>query len=98
MDIKRRNWICSPGITGRSTLYLEPGNYYVSCHVTMQEGTAHCRVGMESFIEVTEEKSFLSAPNSDFELLFNDSGYHTVGEIKSGENRIRLNLKIDQRK
>lgn len=80
----------SQGMTGQSTMYMEPGTYYVSCHVPMQEGTAHWRVGMEGFMTVTEEESGLSRPESDFEVRVDSTGSQTVGDIKTGKKTIRF--------
>lgn len=56
--------LLSPGQTGKSTVYLEPGNYAVECYIKNDENVFHTTMGMISGLEVNAENNGFKKPKS----------------------------------
>ncbi len=88
----------SPGLTGDTTVYLEPGNYAFECYVktngifhTMSPGEG--KMGMIFEFTVTDEKTDTLEPTANAILAVNNSGMEIVnGALKAGMNTIRVDF------
>lgn len=88
----------SPGLTGQTTVYLEPGYYVVECYIKT-DGIFHStspgegQLGMLMGLTVTEEESNAPEPGADVTLEVRNSGFRLVdGELTSGTNTIRVDF------
>ena len=88
----------SPGLTGETTVYLEPGNYAFECYVKTN-GIFHNtspgdgKLGMMFDFTVTDEKTDAPEPIANVTLAVNNSGIEIVkGALKAGMNTIRVNF------
>jgi len=88
----------SPGLTGQTTVYLEPGQYVIECYVK-SDGVFHStspgdgRLGMMLDLTVTEEANGASEPSADATLVVRNSGLELLsGELVPGANTIRVDF------
>jgi hypothetical protein len=88
----------SPGRTGQTTVYLEPGRYIMECYVK-SDGIFHTtspgegQLGMMLDLTVTEEPSNAPEPQANATLAIRNSGFELVsGELKRGSNTIRVDF------
>ncbi len=88
----------SPGLTGETTVYLEPGNYAFECYVKTN-GIFHTtspgdgKLGMMLEFTVTDEKTGAPELIANVTLAVNNSGMEIVnGALKAGMNTIRVNF------
>ncbi len=88
----------SPGLTGETTVYLEPGNYVFECYVKTN-GIFHTtspgdgKIGMMLEFTVTDEKTDAPEPIANATLAVNNSGMEIVnGALKAGTNTIRVDF------
>jgi hypothetical protein len=88
----------SPGLTGDTTVYLEPGNYAFECYVKTN-GIFHTtspgegKIGMMFEFTVTDEKTDAPEPTANAILTVNNSGMEIVsGALKAGMNTIRVDF------
>jgi len=90
--------LLSPGRTGQTTVYLEPGNYIVECYVK-SDGVFHTtspgegRIGMLLNLSVTEEQSGMPEPEADVTLAVRNSGIEILtGEFEAGTTTVRVDF------
>jgi len=90
--------LLSPGLTGQTTVYLEPGHYIIECYVK-SDGVFHStspgagKIGMMADLEVTEAKNNAPEPRSNVTLAVTNSGYDIIdGAIRPGRNTIRVDF------
>jgi len=97
-DLGRRGGpgLLSPGRTGETTVYLEPGHYFLECYVK-SGGVFHTtspgdgKVGMMLDLNVTEEANGAAEPVANATLALRNAGMELVGgELKAGVNTIRV--------
>ena len=88
----------SPGLTGETIVYLEPGNYVFECYVKTN-GVFHTtspgdgKIGMMLEFTVTDEKTDAPEPIANATLAVNNSGMEIVnGALKAGTNTIRVDF------
>jgi hypothetical protein len=88
----------SPGRTGQSTVYLEPGRYIMECYVK-SDGIFHTtspgegQLGMLLELTVTDQDSNAPEPEATATLAIRNSGFERVsGELKKGTNTIRVDF------
>ena len=88
----------SPGLTGQTTVYLEPGQYVLECYVK-SDGVFHStspgggQLGMMLDLTVTEEANGASEPAANATLVVRNSGFElTSGELTVGPNTIRVDF------
>jgi hypothetical protein len=86
----------SPGLTGETTVFLEPGHYILECYVKTQ-GTFHTTspgdglYGMVLEIEVTDDKVNAPEPLANATVTVRNNGYEiTGGSLTAGRNSIRV--------
>ena len=97
-DLGRRGGpgFLSPGLTGETTVFLEPGFYILECYVK-SGGRFHTTspgpgiYGMIFEIEVTEETTGAVEPEANATVVIRNNGFrHTDGEFIAGRNTIRV--------
>ncbi|MCP4979442.1 MAG: hypothetical protein GY935_02980 [Gammaproteobacteria bacterium] len=88
----------SPGLTGETTVYLEPGDYAFECYVKTN-GIFHTtspgegQLGMMLEFTVTDEKTDAPQPTPNVTLSLENSGVEIVdGALKAGMNTIRVDF------
>ena len=88
----------SPGLTGETIVYLEPGNYFFECYVKTN-GVFHTtspgdgKIGMMLEFTVTDEKTDAPEPTANATLAMSNSGMEIVdGALKAGTNTIRVDF------
>lgn len=88
----------SPGLTGETIVYLEPGNYFFECYVKTN-GVFHTtspgdgKIGMMLEFTVTDEKTDAPEPTASATLAMSNSGMEIVdGALKAGTNTIRVDF------
>lgn len=90
--------LLSPGLTGETTVYLEPGHYFLECYVK-SGGIFHTtspgdgKVGMMLDLTVTEEQTAAPEPVANMTLAVRNSGFQIAdGALKPGRNTIRVDF------
>lgn len=90
--------LLSPGLTGDTTVYLEPGNYIFECYVKTN-GIFHStspgegQLGMMLEFTVTDEKTDAPEPIANVTLVVKNSGFEIVnGALQAGTNTIRVDF------
>lgn len=93
----------SPGMTGETTVYLEPGEYAFECYVKTN-GIFHTtspgegQLGMMLEFTVTDEKTDAPEPTANATLAVTNSGMELVnGVLKVGTNTIRVDF-VEQKR
>jgi hypothetical protein len=88
----------SPGLTGETTVYLEPGDYAFECYVKTN-GIFHTtspgegQLGMMLEFTVTDEKTDAPEPSANVTLSLKNSGMEIIdGALKAGTNTIRVDF------
>ncbi len=88
--------LLSPGRTGLTTVYLDPGHYLMECYVK-SEGVFHTtspgegKVGMMLDLTVTDERTDAPEPTANVTLAIRNSGMEIVsGSLEAGTNTIRV--------
>ncbi|MGY5850046.1 hypothetical protein [Salegentibacter sp. F14] len=74
----------SPGLTGQTTVYLEPGLYTLSCHLKTPKGVVHKNKGMDRPFIVTDKKVPTEKPKTTVDLTLSNFAID-VGSISAGE-------------
>jgi hypothetical protein len=90
--------LLSPGLTGQTTVYLQPGHYVIECYVK-SDGVFHStspgegKLGMVMDLTVTEVENGASEPVPDATLTLRNTGIELVsGEISVGTNTLRVDF------
>lgn len=78
------------GQKSKMTLFLEPGDYLMTCNTITAEGTPHYELGMDKFLKVIDKGSDSRAPDHDLELTLTKYIIETEGEIKSGRQTVAI--------
>lgn len=103
-DLGRRGGpgFLSPGRTGRTTVYLEPGRYILECYVK-SNGVFHTtspgegRLGMMMDLTVTDAQSGAAEPAANVTLTVRSSGIEIAdGALAAGRNTIRVDFAEQQ--
>jgi hypothetical protein len=88
----------SPGLTGETIVYLEPGKYAFECYVKTN-GIFHTtspgdgKIGMMLEFTVTNEKTDALEPTANVTLALRNSAMEIVnGALQAGMNTIRVNF------
>jgi len=90
--------LLSPGRTGQTTVYLEPGRYMLECYVK-SDGIFHTtspgrgQLGMVMDLTVTAEQNQAPEPEPAATLAIRNSGFELVsGELRAGTNTVRVDF------
>jgi hypothetical protein len=88
----------SPGRIGETTVYLEPGHYFLECYIK-SDGVFHTtspgdgRIGMMLELTVTEASNRAPEPVANATIALKNSGIEFVdGELRAGKNTIRVDF------
>jgi hypothetical protein len=88
----------SPGLTGETTVYLEPGHYVIECYVK-SDGVFHStspgegQLGMVFGLVVTEAQNNAPEPRADVTLAVRNVGFEIIsGALRAGSNTIRVDF------
>lgn len=84
--------LLSGGLTGETTVHLEPGTYVVECYVK-SNGVFHSVHGMITQIVVTDEPSRAREPRSNITVTISSAtGIDVAGRLRPGRNTIAVNF------
>lgn len=88
--------LLSPGLTGQTTVFLNPGHYVLECYVKT-DGVFHStspgdgRIGMMADLVVTDAQNNAPEPEANVTLAVTNSGFDiSDGAIRPGWNTIRV--------
>ncbi|QOC23011.1 hypothetical protein IC757_02275 [Wenzhouxiangella sp. AB-CW3] len=70
------------GITSSTTVYLEPGTYFIECYILDDDGVFHTSHGMFKRFVVVDEESESSEPEADYQVSISS----TDGLMLESEN------------
>ncbi|MCM8570424.1 hypothetical protein NE848_13605 [Gramella jeungdoensis] len=78
--------IHSSGHLSETTIYLEPGHYYIGCHAKTEDGKIHTELGMMRYFKVSKQPSGASKPVADG--ILNLTNYEIKADLfKNGSKR-----------
>lgn len=80
----------APGLTGETTVKLDPGEYAMVCPVPTADGTVHSSLGMMRPLTVTEEDSGAPEPEADITMTLRSLEFEMDGIITPGRHTIRV--------
>jgi len=80
----------APGLTGETTVKLDPGEYAMVCPVPTADGTQHSALGMMRPLTVTEEDSGAPEPEADITMTLRGLEFEMDGVITPGRHTIRV--------
>ena len=80
----------APGMTGETTVNLDPGEYAMVCPVQTADGTQHSELGMMRPLTVTEEESGAPEPETDITMTLSGLEFDMDGVITEGRHTIRV--------
>lgn len=80
----------APGLTGETTVKLDPGEYAMVCPVPTADGTQHSALGMMRSLTVTEEASGAPEPEADITMTLRSLEFEMDGDISPGRHTIRV--------
>ena len=80
----------SPGLTGETTVYLEPGLYTLSCHLKTSEGIYHMDRGMNRPFVVTSKKVDTQKPQTTVDLTLSNFAIE-LGPVSAGDQIFNVN-------
>ena len=80
----------APGLTGETTVKLDPGEYAMVCPVPTADGTQHSALGMMRSLTVTEEASGAPEPEADITMTLRSLEFEMDGVITPGRHTIRV--------
>lgn len=80
----------APGLTGETTIKLDPGEYAMICPAPTVDGTPHSFLGMMRPLTVTEEESGATEPKADMTLTLRSLEFELDGVITPGRHTIRV--------
>ncbi len=80
----------APGLTGETTIYLEPGNYEVECYVKSPDGQFHAALGMAKLLVVAGSSDPSDAPLPDATVTVSNSQLSLAGTLEAGRRTIAV--------
>lgn len=84
--------ILSPGLTGETTVLLEPGVHALTCWMVAEDGEYHLMKGMTRPFVVTEEKSGAEKPEASVDITVEDVAIRIEDPIEAGEHVFNVNF------
>jgi len=94
--------LLSPGMTGQTTVFLNPGHYIIECYVK-SDGVFHStspgdgKIGMMADLVVTDAENTTPEPGANATLAVTNTGYElTDGTLRPGWNTIRVEFQEQQ--
>lgn len=80
----------SPGRESETTIYLEPGDYYMACGANTEDGTKHTELGMIRYFKVLDKDAGVSEPVPDGELILSKYRINTDHLEKGGKRTMKV--------
>ena len=80
----------APGLTGETTVKLDPGKYAMVCPVQTADGTMHSSLGMMRPLTVTDENSGAPEPETDITMTLQGLEFEMEGVITPGRHTVRV--------
>lgn len=84
----------APGLTGETTVRLDPGEYAMLCPVQTADGISHSTLGMMRPLTVTEEESGAPEPEADITMTLRSLEFEMDGVITPGRHTIRVRFEL----
>lgn len=81
-----------PGLTGQTTVRLQPGDYVIECYVKTPEGEFHGTEGMVRPLHVTDEDSGGSAPEADVRITLTADALTAPEELTAGTHTFAVDF------
>lgn len=82
----------APGLVGETTVYLEPGEYVMTCGVPTAEGILQSALGMHRALTVRDEDSGGTEPEAEITLTLRSHDFELEGTITPGRHTIRVHF------
>lgn len=84
--------LVAPGLTGETTVYLEPGTYSIECYVKTADGVFHSAMGMIEGLVVSETVSPARPPKPTLQVRIGEGGLAIDGELRPGRHTIAVHF------
>lgn len=75
----------SPGLTGETTIFLEPGVYGMFCFMVAKDGEVHFSKGMARPFIVNDEQSSAKEPEGTVDVVVSDRAIDIEDPIEAGD-------------
>jgi|GEM_PF-490104 len=85
--------LLSPGHTGETTVYLEPGLYSISCGVTSSDGKYHYQKGMNRAFKVVDKNIITKKPESTVDITLSNFATTIEQPVGAGEHVFNVTFK-----
>lgn len=82
--------VLAPGRTGRTTLFLEPGEYVMDCAIQTRDGLRHWQLGMVWGLTVAENSVEAAPPGPDVTVRVAGRTLTTEGTLRPGVQTVRF--------
>ena len=82
----------SPGLTGETTVYLEPGLYALTCWVKAPDGQIHLQKGMSRPFTVSQEASGADKPEGIIDIRLSNFNIQIEDSVSKGEQLINVHF------
>lgn len=79
-----------PGLTSEAVIWLEPGDYVITCFVTGPDGVPHIMKGMVAPLTVTEATVGTEPPTADVQVSMIDFAFSMPAELVEGPTTFEL--------
>jgi hypothetical protein len=80
------------GLTGETTVFLEPGTYVMECYVKTIDGEFHTALGMIRPITVTAADSGAGPPEADIHIRLSNYALEVSGDVTAGEHTVAVHF------
>lgn len=80
----------SPGKESETTIFLEPGHYYMACGANKPDGTKHSELGMIRYFEVSNKRAGVKEPQPDGVLILDKYSIEAQHFHKGGEKTMKV--------
>jgi hypothetical protein len=79
-----------PGRSSEAVIWLDPGQYVITCFVTSPDGMPHIMKGMVAALTVTEATDATEPPAADFQVSMLDFAFAIPQELAEGPTTIEI--------
>lgn len=86
----------SPGLTGETTVFLEPGLYGMFCFMVAGDGEVHFSKGMARPFIVKDEESGADEPNGTIDVTVSDLAINIEDPIEAGDQVFDVHFRTAQ--
>lgn len=88
--------ILSPGLTGETTVLLEPGIYALTCWMVAADGEYHLMKGMTRPFVVTQEDSGAEKPEGTVDITLEDFAINIEDSIGAGDHVFNVHFRTKE--